>query len=104
MAKYRIKVEALDPAEELWAEYRMGIECNGFCIIGDCDDGYDTSIHQMSVVQIADIMADDENLIAAACIARGMAEGRQYEESIKRRDAMSKLAKKLGVMEDDENE
>jgi len=100
MAKYRIKVEALDPAEELRAEYRMGIECNAFCIIGDCDDGHDTSIHQMSVVQIAGIMSADENLIAAACIARGMAEGRQYEENIKRRDAMAKLAERLGAVED----
>ncbi len=100
MAKYRIKVEALDPAEELRAEYRMGIECNAFCIIGDCDDGHDTSIHQMSVVQIAGIMSADENLIAAACIARGMAEGHQYEENIKRRDAMAKLAERLGALED----
>ena len=100
MAKYRIKIEALDPAEELRAEYRMGIECNAFCIIGDCGDGHDTSIHQMSVVQIAHIMSADENLIAAACIARGMAEGRQYEENIKRRDAMAKLAERLGAVED----
>ena len=100
MAKYRIKVEALDPAEELRAEYRMGIECDGFCIIGDCDDGHDTSIHQMSVVRIAGIMSADENLIAAACIARGMAEGHQYEEKIKRRDAMAKLAERLGAVED----
>ena len=102
MAKYRIKIEAMDPAEELRAEYRMGIECNGFCIIGDCDDGHSISIHQMSDVQIADIMAKDENLITVACIARGMAEGSQYEENIKRRDAMKKLAKRIGAMEDDD--
>lgn len=104
MAKYRIKVEALDPAEELRAEYRMGIECDGFCIIGDCEDGHDTSIHQMSVSMLAGIIAADENLIAAACIAKGMAEARQFEESIKRRDAMSKLAKSLGLSEDNDDE
>lgn len=98
MAKYRIKVEALDPAEELRAEYRMGIECNAFCIIGDCDGGHDTSIHQMSVVQIAGIMSVDENLIAAACIAKGMAEGRQYEERIRKIEAMKGLAERLGDM------
>ena len=101
MAKYRIKVEALDPAEELRAEYRMGIECDGFCIIGNCEDGHDTSIHQMSVSMLAGIIAADESLIAAACIARGMAEARQFEESIKRRDAMRKLAERLSAVEDE---
>ena len=104
MAKYRIKVEALDPAEELRAEYLMGIECDGFCIIGDCEDGHDTGIHEMSTVDLAECFSHDENLIAAACIAKGMAEARQFGENIKRRDAMSKLAKSLGLSEDNDDE
>ena len=35
MARYRIMVEALAPAEELRAESRMGFECDGFCCITD---------------------------------------------------------------------
>lgn len=101
MAKYRIKIEALDPAEELRAEYRMGIECEGFCILAKNENGHDTSIHMLNTVEIAHHISLDENLISAACIARGMAEGRQYEENIKRRDAMKKLAKRLGAVEDE---
>lgn len=42
MAKYRIKIEALDPEEELRAEYRIGIECEGFTIIANRKDDYRT--------------------------------------------------------------
>lgn len=101
MAKYRIKVEALDPAEELRAEYRMGIECNGFCIIGDHGRENSISIENMTIMELAEAIVNDEHMIHAACVARGMAEGRQYERNIKSRDAMKKLAERLGAVEDE---
>ena len=58
----------------------------------------------MSTVDLAECFSHDGNLIAAACIAKGMAEARQFEENIKRRDAMSKLAKSLGLSEDNDDE
>lgn len=104
MAKYRIKVEALDPAEELRAEYRMGIECDRFCIIADQEDGHKTAINEMSLIMLADIIADDDYLIAAACAARGMSEGRQMAEAVRRRERMRRIVKRLGAMEDDDDE
>lgn len=102
MAKYRIKIEALDPAEELRAEYRMGIECEGFCIIADQEDGHDTSIHHMSTGDIAACMANDENLMEAACIARGMFEAKNVSRRFSETRVMSNLAERLsGLMEED---
>ena len=102
MAKYRIKVEALDPAEELRAEYRMGIECEGFCIIADREDGHQTAIHDMYTVDIADCMANDKELMESACIAKGMFEAKEAARRFSETRIMSNLAERLsGLMEDD---
>ena len=93
MAKYRIKIEALDPAEELRAEYRIGIECEGFCIIADEEDGHDTSIHHMSTVDIAACMARDKNLMESACIAQGMFEARNVARKFDEEKVMSRIAR-----------
>ena len=93
MAKYRIKIEALDPAEELRAEYRIGIECEGFCIIADEEDGHDTSIHHMSTVDIAHCMANDENMMEAVCIARGMFEAKSVARKFDEEMVMSRIAR-----------
>lgn len=95
MAKYRIKIEALDPAEELRAEYRMGIECEGFCIIADEEDGHDTSIHHMSTVDIARCMSREENMMEAVCIARGMFEARTVARKFDEEKVMQRIAKNL---------
>lgn len=93
MAKYRIKIEALDPAEELRAEYRIGIECEGFCIIADEEDGHDTSIHHMSTVDIAVCMANDKDLMESACIAQGMFEARNVARRFDEEKVMSRIAR-----------
>lgn len=95
MAKYRIKIEALDPAEELRAEYRMGIECEGFCIIADQEGGHDTSIHHMSTVDIAVCMANEQTLMVAACIAQGMFEARNVARKFDEEKVMQRIAKNL---------
>lgn len=102
MAKYRIKVEALDPAEELRAEYRMGIECEGFCIIADKVDSHDTAIHDMGTADIADCMANDKDLMEAVCIAKGMFEAKEAARRFSETRIMSNLAERLsGMMGED---
>ena len=102
MAKYRIKIEALDPAEELRAEYRMGIECEGFCIIADKEDGYSISIHHMGTVDIADCMANDKDLMEAVCIAKGMFEAKEAARRFSETRIMSNLAERMSrLMEED---
>lgn len=102
MEKYRIKVEALDPAEELRAEYRMGIECDGFCIIAKYEKGHHTAIHDLDTVDIASCMANDENMMEAACIAKGMFEAKEAARRFNEQSVMSKLTECLaGMMEED---
>lgn len=102
MGKYRIRIEALDPAEELRAEYRIGFECEGFCIIADRGDSHDTAIHDMGAADIADCMANDTNLMEAVCIARGMFEAKNVSRRFNETRVMSNLAERLaGLMEED---
>lgn len=102
MAKYRIRVEALDPAEELRAEFRMGMECEGFCIIEEHENGHHTAIHEMNMVDIARCMANNKELMESACIARGMLEGREAARKIREANIMSNLAERLaGMMGED---
>ena len=100
MAKYRIRIEALDPAEELRAEYRIGIECDGFTIIGDLEDGSDYSIHMMSTVDIAAALANDEELLSAAIIAKAMAEAKRMAREMKSGKALEALVSRIREEDD----
>ena len=93
MAKYRIKVESLDPAEELRAEYRIGIECEGFTIIANRSDGHQTAIHDMNHADIAECMASDQELMESACIAQGMFEARNVARKFDEEKVMSRIAR-----------
>ena len=89
--KYRIKVEPIDEtAEELRAEYRMGIECMGFAIIADKgEEGTSISVHQMSDIDIA-FGLNDDMMLKAAYIAVAMAEGdRMVKSRHERRRALN---------------
>lgn len=95
MAKYRIKIEALDPAEELRAEYRMGIECDGFTIltVEDQDDGMDTtvSIHEMSSYDVATALCCNPNTVSAAFLAKAKIEADNYRRDHAARRLMERL-------------
>ena len=82
MAKYRIKIEALDPAEELRAEYRIGIECEGFLIIANREDSFKTCVRGMNRMDIAECMANDRMLMGSAYIARGILDAMETERKI----------------------
>jgi len=101
MAKYRIRIEALDPAEELRAEYRMGIECDGFTIIGDQEDGANYSIHKMSTVDIAEAMVNSEDLLSAAIIAKAMAEANRIAREMKGGRVIEALMDHIGGRDED---
>lgn len=100
MAKYRIRIEALDPSEELRAEYRIGIECDGFTIIGDLEDGSDYSIHMMSTVDIAEALANDEELLSAAIIAKAMADAKRMAREMKSEKALEALVSRIREEDD----
>lgn len=82
MAKYRIKVEALDPAEELRAEYRMGVECDRFyfaAISGEGrEEGMELALENMNKLDIAKSIFESDILMEAAIIADGLRRGRDY--------------------------
>ena len=87
MAKYRIKVEALDPVEELRAEYRVGIECDRFyfAAITDADKDGDkaqrVALERVSTTDLAHSILECDALMEAAFIAEGMRRGYEYRQS-----------------------
>lgn len=74
MAKYRIKVEALDGNEKLDQRYTDGIECDGYAIIADAGDTYATAIQQMSVDMISNAIMKDAKLLSAGILAKAKKE------------------------------
>ena len=101
MSKYRIRIEALDPSEELRAEYRMGIECDGFTILIDDGDQTGSAIHQMSREDIATAIADDEDLLSAAIVAKAMAEANRMEREMKSGRVIDAFVARLGGRDED---
>jgi len=86
MAKYRIKVEALDPAEELRAEYRVGVECDRFyfAAITDADEDGDknqqVALENVNKLEIAESIFENDVLMEAAIIADGLRRAREYRQ------------------------
>ena len=74
MAKYRIKVEALDGNEKLDKGYADGIESDAFCIIGKRGEVGHVSIHKMSVDMISDIIVENSDLMCAGILAKAKKE------------------------------
>ena len=90
--KYRIKIEPINGNnEELIAEWRMGIECEGFTIIADKGDGVDTSIHQMSIADVAHAIAAGDDTIHAAYIAIGIDKAKEARDRRRMKTAALKI-------------
>lgn len=85
MAKYRIKVEALDPAEELRAEYRMGVECDKFyfaALSGEGkDEGCELALENVNKLDIAKSIFENDILMESAIVADGLRRGEEYHKS-----------------------
>jgi len=80
MAKYRIKIEALDPAEELRAEYRIGWECDKFVILSETEGKgiVEQALHDVDQLKIAEMIKASPEMMASAMIARAMHEASEY--------------------------
>ena len=59
MAKYRIKIEALDPNETIKEDLQAGVECDGFFLGMDTGDDNRSIICNLSIVEIAGVIAPD---------------------------------------------
>lgn len=83
--KYRIKVEPINGNdEELDAEYRMGIECEGFAIIAGQGKRDCVALHDVNTLDIATATAKNAELIRAAYLAIGIEQGKQAADRLKR--------------------
>ena len=96
MAKYRIKIEAVHPEEmELSASYRVGIECDGFAIIGDCGDEAGTTIEGMSIYDIAECIATSPELLEAAIIAAAIDDAKERTDRLRRDEVMARIVNRF---------
>ena len=87
MAKYRIKVEVLDPKEKVSEELLNGLECNGF-FMGMMDDKEDDNtlnttiaIHDTNTLDMAKAIYKSTGLMEAALIAQGLEQARLLKKS-----------------------
>ena len=47
------------------------INCNGYAIIAQTDDGYSIAVNNVSVTDISEAICNDQHFIQAACVAVG---------------------------------
>lgn len=103
MAKYRIKVEALDANEKLDEQQNNGIECNGYFMVAAQDDGNTVNIQNLSEIDMAIAIARDTDLLSAAIIAKAMEEGRRMKrEREKPKELKVDLTRLFGQMAGDD--
>ena len=96
MAKYRIKIEALDPNETIKEDLQTGVECDGFFLGMNTGDNNRSIINNLSIVDIAGIIAPDTKLLEAAIIARAMDEARLTREGRERQNILSMIKRMAG--------
>ena len=97
--KFRITVEQIgevEPENDLPEQLKAsggGIECDGFVIIGDRDDGSKLCLHRVTDIDIALAMAHSGKLMGCAHIAKALKEAKKIEvENMDLREAMKDLA------------
>ena len=100
MDKYRIHVEMIEgeDREGFEAAYGEGMEAKGFVIITKEEDGHTAAIHGVSPMDIAEAIANNDNLYAAAQIARGLREAKEIMKKKKMSRTLDRLFK--GAAED----
>lgn len=84
MANFRIKVEALNPEMKVAEDLRNGLECDGFFMGLDRGDIDTSSIHNLSPVDMAIMIAKHTDLLEAAMIAHGMEEAQLMKKNRER--------------------
>ena len=99
MKKYRIIAEQIEgEGREEFNENFLdrtdgGIICDGFVIMGDREDDFNTYIHDVNQQDIAMMIANNPKIAAAAIIAKAMMEARKV---LHEGEISSKLASIFG--------
>lgn len=76
MSKYRITVENIGEG----ANWNKGcVECDGFVILGDQNDGADLAMHGVTDIDIAQMIATHKEMRTAARIALAMYESKMED-------------------------
>lgn len=79
MAKYRIKIEPLDPAEaDLRFEYRAGFDVDNFLIAAGVGDGVCACLQDLSIASAAALLCQDREMARTVCVAHGMLEAANH--------------------------
>ena len=79
---YRITVEVIDDEKghELGDSLRGGVECDGFAIIANKGKSGQVSIHGISNIDLACIIAGNDEMTGASVIAKALREARTITE------------------------
>ena len=80
---YRITVEVIgdEKDHEIGDSLRGGVECDGFAIIANKGKGGQTVIHGISNLDLACIIAGNDELMGASVIAKALREAHDLTES-----------------------
>lgn len=80
---YRITVEVIgdEKDHEIGDSLRGGVECDGFAIIANKGKGGQTVIHGISNLDLACIIAGNDELMGASVIAKALREAHDITES-----------------------
>ena len=80
---YRITVEVIgdEKGHEIGDSLRGGVECDGFAILANQGKGAQSVIHNISNINLACIMANNDELMGASFIAKALREYRDLTES-----------------------
>lgn len=94
---YKIKVEVIGEEGENKVDQSLvdGVECSGFTIIAQQDDGCVGAIHAVSKFELAKDFSSSGTLMAAAHLGKALREAAKMEAEDERHSIMSKLTEKL---------
>lgn len=81
MAKYRIKIEVVGNDNKIDKKLLRGIECDGFLLIADHGNRSEAGLYDMSVIEIAESLAQNEKTIQAAILTKAIYEADQVGKS-----------------------
>ena len=71
MGKYMIRVESMDGNDlEVDEKYADGIECDGFCILGDNEHTCSVAMHNLNIETLSQIIMGQHELMAAGILAK----------------------------------
>lgn len=90
MSKYIIRIESVEHDDGFEETYGKGIECDGFCIIGDTDKGTHVALHGVNIEGLSAAIMRSDTLMSAGILAKARKEIIDMSRN-KLDDALSKL-------------